>query len=142
MFAQCWCIVANENSQVTLTRAGFAVHSEPLARLPLVGFGAGAVEVVLHAVARGLVLAGVRLARVRGRPAGDLRWPEGEGGFRRVAITTLQVDQLEQLGVILPFGDRLTSWKLKLVQNDAEHRQQMKLNMAVNTESSFLWSQQ
>lgn len=58
---------------LTLTRAGFAVHSELLARLALVGFGAGAVEVLLHAVARGLVLAGVGLAGVRGRPAGDLR---------------------------------------------------------------------
>lgn len=64
---------------VTLTRAGFAVHSEPVARLALVGLGAGAVEVVLHAVARGLVLAGVRLARVRGRPGGDLKEDSEEG---------------------------------------------------------------
>lgn len=64
--------------KITLAWCGFAVHSEPFARLALVAFGAGAVEVVFHAVARGPVLAGVRLASVRGRPAGDLRWQGGE----------------------------------------------------------------
>lgn len=48
-----------------------AAPSELPARLPLVGFGAGAVEVLLHAVTRGPVLAGVRLAGVR--RAGNLR---------------------------------------------------------------------
>lgn len=55
---------------VTLAGGALAAPSELLARLPLVAFGAGAVEVALHAVARGLVLARAGLAGVR--PAGNL----------------------------------------------------------------------
>lgn len=47
-----------------------AALSGPLARLPLVAFGTGAVEVFLHAVTRGLFLAGVGLAGLP--PAGNL----------------------------------------------------------------------
>lgn len=93
-------MVSNSDSLATLAWAGFAVHSEALARLAVVGFRAGAVEVVLHAVARGLVLAGVRLAGVRGRPAGDLR---RERGIRRVAIMMLQLEQLRVVNHIIVF---------------------------------------
>lgn len=49
---------------VTLTGDGLAALPGLLARLPLEAFGTGAVEVLLHAVARGLVLTGVGIARV------------------------------------------------------------------------------
>lgn len=65
--------------------AGGALAAAPelAARLPLVGFGTGAVEVPLHAVTRGPVLAGVGLAGVR--PAGNLkrRRQEQAGGSGR-----------------------------------------------------------
>lgn len=52
-----------------------AALSEPLAPLSFEAFGAGAVEVLLHAVTRGLVLAGVVLTGVP--PAGNLLKPGG-----------------------------------------------------------------
>lgn len=45
---------------------------EALAGLALVAFGTGAVEVLVHAVARGPVLARVGVTGVWGGPAGDL----------------------------------------------------------------------
>lgn len=54
----------------TLAGGALAALSAPLACLPFVAFGTGAVEVSLHAVTRGPVLAGVGLTGVR--PAGNL----------------------------------------------------------------------
>lgn len=59
-----------DSGGVTLAGGALAAPSELLAPLPFVAFGTGAVEVALHAVARGPVLAGVGLAGVR--PAGNL----------------------------------------------------------------------
>lgn len=54
----------------TLAGGAVAAPSESLARLPIVAFGTGAVEVELHVVTRGPVLAGVGLTGLR--PAGNL----------------------------------------------------------------------
>lgn len=64
-------------TRVTLARGALAAPPEPLARLSFEAFGTGAVEVPLHAVARGPVLTRVGLARVG--PARDLR--EDQGAF-------------------------------------------------------------
>lgn len=55
-----------------------AVLLQPLARLPLVAFGTGAVEVLVHAVASGLVLTRVWITSIRGGPAGDLTQLSGK----------------------------------------------------------------
>lgn len=55
-----------------MTRGGLAVLLETFTRLPLEAFGTRAVEVLVHAVALGLVLARVWVARVRRGPARDL----------------------------------------------------------------------
>lgn len=47
-----------------LTRGGLTVLLELFAGLPLVAFGTGAVEVLAHAVARGLVLTGVGITSI------------------------------------------------------------------------------
>ena len=57
-FASCWW------TPVTLTRGGSAALFESSARLPLVAFGTRTVEVLVHAVALGLVLAGVRITGI------------------------------------------------------------------------------
>lgn len=57
---------------VTLTGGGVAFLFKALAGLALVAFRAGAVEILVHAVARGSVLAWVWITSVRGQPAGDL----------------------------------------------------------------------
>lgn len=47
-----------------LTRSGAAVVLEPFARLPLEAFGTGAVEVLVHAVARRPILTRARITSV------------------------------------------------------------------------------
>lgn len=71
---------------VTLARGGLATLSELLARLSFEAFGTGTVEVVLHAVTRGLVLTGVGLAGVT--PARNLHKSRGSGTAGVTSETT------------------------------------------------------
>lgn len=58
---------------VTLTRAGLAALLELFTGLSLVAFGTRAVEVLVHAVALGLILTRVRITGIWGGPARDLQ---------------------------------------------------------------------
>lgn len=87
-------------SEVTLARGALAALPELLARLSFVAFGTRAVEVLLHAVTRGLVLTRVGLARVG--PARDLRTSGGRG--RRFRSQTTPTDERRHYAVTTADG--------------------------------------
>ncbi len=75
-----------QTTSVTLTRSSSAVLLQPFTRLSLVAFKTGTVEVLVHAVALGLILTRVWITSIWGGPAGDLRKSRGEDKIHLIII--------------------------------------------------------